>query len=128
MDLGRSISLGGVTVSPDLNIATNIFFQPLDKHGKQALVVPDFGMVAKEINPVLQKMRAQGWRIGCLYNQETDENPQLYWSHMWKVGAPEQLAQEIRNGRSLRHEVQQAELTFSGSGFGAGRGAARSRP
>ncbi|MBW4023809.1 MAG: DUF1259 domain-containing protein [Proteobacteria bacterium] len=101
VDLGRSISLGGVTVSPDLNIATNIFFQPLDKHGKQALVVPDFGMVAKEINPVLQKMRAQGWRIGCLYNQETDENPQLYWSHMWKVGAPEQLAQEIRNGLDL---------------------------
>ncbi len=27
----------------------------------------------------MQVMRQQGWDIGCLYNQETDEHPQLYF-------------------------------------------------
>ena len=43
-------------------------------------------------------MRAQGWDIGCLYNQETDEHPQLFFSHQFKTGEPDQLAREIRRG------------------------------
>ena len=46
-------------------------------------------------------MRKQGFSIGCLYNQETDERPQLYFSHQWKVGDPYELAKEIRNGLDL---------------------------
>ncbi|HQT45863.1 MAG TPA: DUF1259 domain-containing protein [Acidocella sp.] len=88
-------------ISRGLNIATNIYFQPLDHAGHQALVIPDFGMLAKEVDPVMRKMRGQGWTVGCLYNQETAEHPQLFWSHMWKTGAPETLAQEIRHGLEL---------------------------
>lgn len=43
-------------------------------------------------------MQGQGWDIGCLYNQETDERPQLYFSHQFTTGAPYQLAQQMRNG------------------------------
>jgi len=43
-------------------------------------------------------MRAQGWDIGCLYNQETDEQPQLFFSHQFKIGDPYQLAAEVRRG------------------------------
>lgn len=32
----------------------------------------------------------------CLYNQETDEHPQLFFSHRFKTGDPYQLAQEVR--------------------------------
>ena len=46
-------------------------------------------------------MRAQGWDIGCLYNQETAEQPQLYFDHMVKSGDAYQLAQEIRDGLDL---------------------------
>jgi len=35
---------------------------------------------------------------GCLYNQETDEHPQLYFSHEFKTGDPYALAAEIRKG------------------------------
>lgn len=43
-------------------------------------------------------MRGMGWDIGCLYNQETNEHPQLYFSHQFKTGDPYALAAEIRKG------------------------------
>ncbi len=46
----------------------------------------------------MRVMRRQGWIIGCLYNQETDEHPQLYFSHQVKVGDAIELAHEIRRG------------------------------
>ncbi|MFL5928485.1 MAG: hypothetical protein ACJ77E_16260 [Gaiellaceae bacterium] len=41
-------------------------------------------------------MRAQGWDIGCLYNQKTNETPQLYFSEGIKTGNRYQLAADIR--------------------------------
>jgi hypothetical protein len=32
-------------------------------------------MIASEITPVMTVMRQQGWDVGWLYNQETDEHP-----------------------------------------------------
>jgi hypothetical protein len=106
-DLPREdpIILGGVRINPFLGIATTIAFEPLDD-GKNAAAVPDFGMIASEINPVIGVMRKQGWDVGCLYNQETDEYPQLYFSHQFKTGDPIELAHEIRNG------LNQMELKF----------------
>jgi Domain of Unknown Function (DUF1259) len=92
------IYIDGVRVNPAANIATNVAFEPLNNSGTEAAVVPDFGMVAGEVNRVIGTMRRQGWDIGCLYNQETDEHPQLFFSHDFKVGDPYALAQEVRNG------------------------------
>lgn len=92
------IFIDGRRISPATNIATNVAFEPLNATGTQAAVVPDFGMEAREINPVMQTMRSMGWDIGCLYNQETNENPQLFFSHQFKTGDPYALAREIRAG------------------------------
>jgi hypothetical protein len=85
-------------VKPATNIATNIGFEPLNKKGTEAAVMPDFGMTGEEINPVVKTRRSMGWDIGCLYNQETEEHPQLYFSHQFKVGDPYKLAAEVRKG------------------------------
>lgn len=56
-------------------------------------------MTADEVNPVVELMLNDlKWFQGCLYNQETDERPQLYFDHMLKVGDAYTLAQEIREG------------------------------
>jgi hypothetical protein len=34
----------------------------------------------------MRVMLARGWFVGCLYNQETAEHPQLYFSHQLKTG------------------------------------------
>ncbi len=92
------VTIDGIHTNPATNIAANVSFEPLNSAATQVAVVPDFAMTNHEINPVFTVMRAQGWDIGCLYNQETGEHPQLYFSHQFKVGDPYVLAQEVRNG------------------------------
>jgi hypothetical protein len=63
-----TIIVDGVRVNPFANIASNIQFKPMG--GAQADVVPDFGLTAQEVDPVVHKMLIdQGWYQGCLYNQ-----------------------------------------------------------
>jgi hypothetical protein len=74
------VYIDGVRVNPASNIATNVSFEPLNSSGTQAAVIPDFGMVAGEVNRVVGTMQAQGF------------------SHEFKAGNPYQLAQEVRTG------------------------------
>ena len=55
------------------------------------------------MTPVVSLMRGAGWQVHCLYNQETAESPQLYFSHMLKTGDVYELAAEIRKGIDLTH-------------------------
>lgn len=91
------IRLGGVPINPFLNVQTNVVFEPL-AGGQQVAVAPDFAMTAPEIDNLMRIMQGQGWMVDCLYNQETDENPQLYFSHQVKTGNALQLAGEVRRG------------------------------
>jgi hypothetical protein len=93
-----SIYIDGIRVSPEANISTMVEFKPLDSHGSRAAAAPDFSMTSAEVQPVVTVMRRRGWHVGCLYNQETSERPQLYFAHMLKIGDPYHLAREIRNG------------------------------
>lgn len=93
------ILLGGSEISPYLNVDTDIAFQPLENG--QAAAVPDYSLLASEIQRVVGQQLHNGWEIGCLYNQETAESPQLYFSHQFKTGDPLQLAREIRSALNL---------------------------
>lgn len=88
------VELGGRPVRPMLGVSTEIQFQPLP--GGRAVAVPDIAMTSGEVGPVISVMRAQGWEVGCLYNQEIGETPQLYFSHLVKSGDPLALASQIR--------------------------------
>lgn len=96
--------LGGMLISPYLNVFTSVEFEPLGRGG-DAAVVPDFGMLADQVNDVARVMRGQGWELDCLYNQETDEFPQLYFSHQWKTGNAYRLAAEVRRGLEMTSVV-----------------------
>jgi Domain of Unknown Function (DUF1259) len=93
-----TIHIDGIRVSPEANISTMIEIKPLDQRGTSAAAAPDFSMTSEEVQPVITIMRRLGWYVGCLYNQETNERPQLYFAHMLKTGDPYQLAREIRRG------------------------------
>jgi hypothetical protein len=85
--------LGGVEARSETNLLTTVEFKPLG--GDRAAVVRDFALLADEIQPVKRVMRARGWFVGCLYNQETDEHPQLYFSHQLKTGDAYRLAHKV---------------------------------
>lgn len=95
-----TITIDSVKVNPQANISTNIEFKPSE--GSQADVVADFSMKAGEIDTVVDLMLNQyDWFQGCLYNQETNETPQLYFDHMLKSGDAYELAGQLRKGLDL---------------------------
>ncbi len=94
----HGVKIENVQVQPETGISVNIQFKPTG-NGSEAQVVPDFGMTSEEIMPAVQTMFLDhDWDQGCLYNQETGEQPQLYLDHMAKQGDAYQLAREIRDG------------------------------
>jgi hypothetical protein len=105
------ILLDGVRVAPQCGISTTIQFKPSRKDddartgGKaNAQVCPDFSMTAAEVVPVVKRMQLdQHWFQGSLRNDETNEQPQLFWDAMVKEGDAYQLAEEIRSGLDLTH-------------------------
>jgi hypothetical protein len=101
IDRADTIVIDDIHVSPEANISTTVQFKPLASSGSSAAVGPDFSMKSSEVMPVVSLMRSLGWFQGCLYNQETNEHPQLYFDHMLKVGDAYSLAQEVRRGLAL---------------------------
>lgn len=105
------IVLDGVRVSPYCGISTAIEFKPSHKDDDarsgaraSAQVCPDFSMTAAEIVPVVKKMQIDHhWYQGSLRNDETNQQPQLFWDAMVKEGDAYQLAQEIRSALDLTH-------------------------
>jgi len=97
-----SIVLGAVELRPEAGVSTTIEFKPTGADADEAAVVPDFSMTSEEVNPVVKTMLTEyDWFQGCLYNQEIDEHPQLYFDHMLKTGNAYELAAEIRKGLDL---------------------------
>lgn len=88
------IILAGVPVKPELGVEHRIAFEPLG--GGRTAVAPDFALTASEVNPVMAITRRYGFTVHCLYNQETAERPQLYFSHQLAVGDAYELARVIR--------------------------------
>ncbi len=98
VDRTDRILIDGIRVSPEANISSTIEIKPLDASGRTAAVAPDFSMTSVGVQPVISVMRRQGFEVGCLYNQETGERPQLYFAHMLKTGDPYALAAQVRRG------------------------------
>jgi hypothetical protein len=101
IDRTDTIVIDGIRVSPEANISTTVQFKPVSSSGSTAWAGPDFSMESSEVMPVVTVMRGQEWFQGCLYNQETNEDPQLYFDHMLKKGDAYTLAGEIRRGLDL---------------------------
>ena len=102
LDSAIAVPCSGIPINPYLNVPTSIVFEPYGG-GANAVCAPGFALIASEINPVVKFMRERRWDIGCLYNQETDERPQLYFSHQLKQGDSVELAREIRGALNLMH-------------------------
>lgn len=91
----ETIVVAGVALKPETGVSVTVAFEPLDKSGKKAACAPDYALIASEVNPALEVSRAEGFVVHCLYNQETAEHPQLYFSHNLATGDPIMLAHQV---------------------------------
>lgn len=100
----EQIVLGGIAIDGRLGVAHEIHFEPL-ADGRTA-VAPKLALQPQEIWAVMRQMRREGFDIHCLYNHETAEVPQLFYSHLLAAANPYYYA------RAIRRILQQTNTRF----------------
>lgn len=90
------VSEHGMPLDPagPLGVATAINFQPTDE-GKAA-ITGDFVLSAKEVNPVIRALRANGIEVTALHSHMLDEQPRLFFMHFWANDDALKLAKGLR--------------------------------
>jgi hypothetical protein len=94
VERANTIILAGIALKPDMGQDVTVAFEPLGGN-EEAACAPDYSLTSSEVNPALEESRNQGFEVHCLYNQETDEHPQLYFSHNIAKGNAIDLAQRV---------------------------------
>ncbi|OPY30142.1 MAG: hypothetical protein A4E28_00387 [Methanocella sp. PtaU1.Bin125] len=89
-----NVTVDGMTLSPHMDISTEITFQPLGD-GK-ALAIGEFVLEAREVTPVIGELTEKGFEIDALHSHMLTEEPRLFYLHAWATGDAEQLASGLR--------------------------------
>jgi hypothetical protein len=97
----EQIREGGVTVAPAMGTAIAINFQPTGD-GKAA-ISGDFVATAKEVEPLLKALQANGIEVTALHNHMLDEEPRLFFVHFWANDDAVKLAHGLRAGLVAVH-------------------------
>ncbi|MDD1742708.1 MAG: DUF1259 domain-containing protein [Methanotrichaceae archaeon] len=80
----------GMELTPSLDVATEINFQPLG--GGNAAVAGEFVLMAKELNPVIRALRENNINVTAIHNHMIYEEPRLIFLHIWATGGQNKLA------------------------------------
>lgn len=76
-----TVTVDGVVIPPAMGVATAINMQPTG--GGKAAVTGDFVLVAAEVNPVIQALRANDIEVTALHSHMLGDSPRLYFMHFW---------------------------------------------
>lgn len=84
----------GMVVPEAMGSAIGINFQPTG--GGKAAITGDFVLIAREVNPVIKALQANGIEITALHSHMLDEQPRLYFMHFWANDDAQKLATGLR--------------------------------
>ena len=85
---------GGSEVPSSMGVATSINFQPTG--GGKAAITGDFLVTGKEVNPLIQALRASHIEVMAIHSHMLDEEPRMFFVHFWANDDALRLAQGIR--------------------------------
>ncbi len=85
------IRMNGMVLPPDMDISTEISFQPLG-NGKAA-AIGEFVLETDEVEPVLHSLSGNGIEVTALHSHMLTEEPRLFYLHCWAKGDTEKIAQ-----------------------------------
>jgi Domain of Unknown Function (DUF1259) len=89
------VRAGGMEVPPAMGVATAINFQPTG--GGKAAITGDFVLTAKEVNPVIEKLRDGGIEVTAVHSHMLTEEPRLFFLHYWANADAIALARALRS-------------------------------
>ena len=90
----ETIRDGGMEVPLAMGSGEAINFQPTG--GGKAAITGDFVLTAKEVNPVLRALRANGIEVTAVHNHMLDDEPRLFFMHFWANDDAGKLAKGVR--------------------------------
>ena len=90
------ITEDGIQLAPvgPLGAATAINFQSTG--GGKAAITGDFVLAAKEVNPVIKALRANGIEVTALHSHMLNEEPRMFFMHFWANDDAIKLARGLR--------------------------------
>jgi hypothetical protein len=89
-----NITMDGMTLSPSMDISTEITFQPLG--GSKALAIGEYVLEASEVEPVIGALADNGFEVDAIHSHMLTEQPRLFYLHCRATGNAEQLARGMR--------------------------------
>ena len=81
-------------VPPPMGSANAINFQPTG--GGRAAITVVFVLVAKEVYPVMKALRENGIEVTALHNHMLDDQPHLFFMHVWANDDAKKLAEGLK--------------------------------
>jgi len=90
----ETIRSGGMTLPASMGLGTVMNFQPTGNGN--AAITGDFVMLAREVNPVIRALRANGIEVTSLHNHMLDDEPRLFFMHFWANDDAVTLARGLR--------------------------------
>jgi hypothetical protein len=87
------VKMAGVEIPGSMGMNIPLNFQI---EGKKAAINGDFMLLAGEVNPVIKALRANGIEVAALHNHMLDEEPRLFFMHMWAYDDAVTLAKGLR--------------------------------
>ncbi|MBV9608169.1 MAG: DUF1259 domain-containing protein, partial [Acidobacteria bacterium] len=81
-------------IPPAMGTATVINFQPTGDG--RAAITGDFVLRAKEVNPVIRALTANGIAVTAIHSHMLTEEPRLLFMHFWANDDPVKLARGLR--------------------------------
>ncbi len=84
------IRMNGMALPPEMDISTEISFQPLGD-GKAA-AIGEFVLESDEVEPVLHSLSGNGIEVTALHSHMLTEEPRLFYLHCWAKGDTEKIA------------------------------------
>jgi hypothetical protein len=87
------VSVHGLVIKPGLALGSWAAFTGTDDN---AMVMGDLVLLEGELNPVMEKLRSEGFEISAVHNHLIDDTPHVLYMHYMGHGAAAQLAVSLR--------------------------------
>jgi LysM repeat protein len=92
------VSIGDISVEPDLAFTSWVAFEKLEKN---SIIMGDLVLLESEIEPVMSSLIKNGIKVTALHNHLLQEIPRIMYMHIRGTGNAIKLAQSIRTALSL---------------------------
>jgi|AGTN01.3.fsa_nt_gi Domain of Unknown Function (DUF1259). len=87
---------GGMEIPQSMDVATSIRLQPLSDN--KVAAAGEYVLLADEVQPVMKVLNCNGIMITATHTHMLNEEPRLYYLHVWAVGDPAKVARGLRDG------------------------------